>query len=284
MIKIRSINKAIFSYIFEQMSVKEYEHLDFNQTSSYFLNKSKIKELINFLIHQEFDLEVEDQGEDVTLPYSRVDAEKFLGKINDYLTDETLFYDFKKQSQLESIPKPTIVEYFINLYVYYVFLETYHLHPSDFGFSLMCNTILDNSFRPTSHAVGNQPDGLIKYQDKVYVIETTLIDNVSGLTKNELEPIQRHLFNCIDQNKNTITSASLLFFAPKYFKNFLVKFFRISEDSYYIKEREELSPKKYGVTANPYELNSGFLKEGLDLNLKNLDSREKLIKEKYLKR
>lgn len=283
MIKIRPINKVIFTYIFDQMGVKEYEHLDFGQTSSYFLNQTKIKELIDFLIHQEFNLEVESQEENVVLPYSRDDVEKFLGKINNYLTDETLFYDFKKQAQLESIPKPTIVEYFINLYVYYVFLKTYQLHPSDFNFSLMCNTILDNSFRPTSHAAGNQPDGFIKYQDKVYVIEITLIDNVSGLTKNELEPIQRHLFNCIDQDKEKIASASLLFFAPKYFKNFLIKFFRISEDSYYVKETEQLSPQKYHVTANPYELDNNFIKEGLDLNLKNLDSREKLVKEKYLK-
>lgn len=283
MLKIRSINKVIFSYLFEQIGVKENEHLDFEKTSSYFLDETKVKEIITMLIGQGFDLKVEGQEADVNLPYSRDDVKNFLGKINDYLTDENLFYDFKQQNQLESIPKPTIVEYFINLYVYYVFLETYQLHPSEFNFSLMCNTILDNSFRPTSHAGGNQPDGFIKYNDKVYVIETTLIDNVIGLTKNELEPIQRHLFNCIDQDKEKIASASLLFFAPKYFKNFLTKFFRISEDSYYVKETEQLSPQKYHVTSNPYKLDNNFIKEGLDLRVKNLDSREKLVKEKYLK-
>lgn len=131
-----------------------------------------------------------------------------------------LLYKFSDRTKDEEIKKivseeasiPTIYEYIVGIAWYYFSNKTINLLES-YNLSLSAN------FEPLVHAGGGQGDIVIYSQDKVVMIEATLM-NKSAQKRGEWEPVLRHSTNLkIEEEENFTNRLVTTFFISDQFDN-----------------------------------------------------------------
>ncbi|WP_027124015.1 hypothetical protein [Mycoplasmoides pirum] len=125
------------------------------------------------------------------LPYNRNEVIKMLELVNDNKWNE-----LKKNFNLTNISNSTIFEYLINL----SFSISYNNNASIF--KEWCNTKLDNNLKPIIHASSGSPDGIIIDNSYFSTVESTLINDLEKLIKQERIPIKRHVYNIYKNKKH----------------------------------------------------------------------------------
>lgn len=122
------------------------------------------------------------------LPYTKEEIIDMLEMLN---FDK--WYELKQKYGLDNVSNATIFEYLINM----IFFTSYNYDVSNI--KLYCRTILDDDLKPYSHAPAGNPDGLVKINNQLATIESTIIDNLESLLKNEKQSIQRHSVKSFDK-------------------------------------------------------------------------------------
>ena len=131
-----------------------------------------------------------------------------------------MLYKFSDRTKDEEIKKivseeasvSTIYEYIVGIAWYYFSNKTINLLES-YNLSLSAN------FEPLVHAGGGQGDIVIYSQDKVVMIEATLM-NKSAQKRGEWEPVLRHSTNLkIEEEENFTNRLVTTFFISDQFDN-----------------------------------------------------------------
>ena len=118
------------------------------------------------------------------LPYSNKDLLEMLE-----LANKKEWNLLKNKFELEDIRNSTIFEYIVNM----VFFTSLNFDLVDI--KKYCNTLLDDNLKPYCHAPRGNPDGLVKIDNNYMTIESTIIESLENLIKNEKYSIQRHSIN-----------------------------------------------------------------------------------------
>ncbi|AVN65055.1 hypothetical protein CG002_01595 [Mesoplasma florum] len=203
-------------------------------------------------------------------PFKESDVLDFFNMYNEKVNKYKILSKFK----LEGTDMATVVEYFINLNVWFK-IKKNNLNIK--SFRECCNTTLDSKLFPISTASGNMPDGFIELDEINLSIETTLLDSNVSLRKNETEPIQRHSWDLFfKNNKKTI----VYFYCPKVFNEF------VQDINYYF----NISKKLFGnsvykpkdrITINLNTFDNHFINKMPNLNFSFIE-KESLNKFKVI--
>ena len=97
----------------------------------------------------------------------------------------------------KGIDTPTVIEYLVNLIFAHVLGVTTN------EFEECCKTNLEANLMPIYHAPKGRSDGVfvLDGQKLQLLVETTLLDNDTGILKNEWEPCKRHYCNLEGEKK-----------------------------------------------------------------------------------
>lgn len=143
----------------------------------------------------------------VRTEYPRENVKEILSLFSDRSNDERI-----KERVCPDATVPTIYEYMVGLAWYYFSGEKIDLL-SSFNLTLSAN------FEPLSHAGGGMGDIVIYEDDKVVMLEATLMDSNSQ-KRGEWEPVLRHAVNLkIEEEENKNRDVTTFFIAETFDAN-----------------------------------------------------------------
>lgn len=154
---------------------------DYRQIYKELLNVKFDNELKNFY---DFLLKVNINTTKKKLPYSKNEIINMLE-----LAYQGKWLDLKNKYSLDNVNNATIFEYIVNI----TFFISFDKEISDI--KKYCKTLLDDELKPYCHAPGGVADGSMLLNNYYVTIESTIIDQLESIIKNEKTSIQRHSVN-----------------------------------------------------------------------------------------
>ncbi|MDC8962387.1 hypothetical protein [Metamycoplasma hyosynoviae] len=189
---------------------KEYKDLFLRWLKDFkLINNFKDKNIkLNFLEKEYNKFYIRYKQKPEKYPFTFEEVTKFISYISN-----RKFHFKNSNKMLENIEDSTLAEYFVNLFI----SMKIKIPPSKFN--EFCNTQMDEKLFPIFTARGGKADFqyIDKKNEKVIVVETTIIKTESSITKVEFEPIARHFLNYVEENDATKYKHVLIFVS--YYKN-----------------------------------------------------------------
>lgn len=125
------------------------------------------------------------------------DVEKVINMLS--LASEERWSSLKDKYDLDNIANPTIYEYLVNISLSLL------INNSIEEFRNSCNTILDYNNKPSSHAPGGKPDGILYMNKSCYsTIEATIISDLEQIINKERTSIHRHAVKLMNERARVI--------------------------------------------------------------------------------
>ena len=205
---VELLHKNLFKVIFSYSDLKNsifgvVTQQEFNFQESDFYHEKTITDILNFNNSKVdkilSDLQV-SYGISTDIRYALIEEneQKLLQHISEKYPQETviellqLFSDRQNDKKIkqyvnEDATVPTIYEYIVAIAWYYISNKKISVYDS-------LNLTLNGDFEPIIHAGGGAGDIVVKYTDKIVMLEATLM-NAAAQKRGEWEPVLRHAIN-----------------------------------------------------------------------------------------
>lgn len=208
----KNVLKALFpKESLQNLVFGEYSRKDVYESEKKFIDRTSIMSIINMdnnhILEILNKLSIELCQTTGTLKESlekqkRLDFEKHIEnkypkevvcKLLSWFSDRSKDNDIKK-SVNEDSSIPTIFEYILAIAWYYISGKKISAYDC-------LNLTLNGDFEPLTHAAGGAGDIIVKYDNKVVMIEVTLM-NKNAQKRGEWEPVLRHAINLTSEESN----------------------------------------------------------------------------------